>query len=92
MPRARKIPKSLVGGILAKLREERGLNQDELASRCQVAGWYLTRVGVSKIETGLRNVADYEVVKLAQVLGCAVTDLLPKETNVDRWLKKVPKR
>jgi len=54
-----------------------GLSQEALAAKLQVAGWDLTRGGLSKIESRLRRVNDAELLVLARVLKCTITDLYP---------------
>ena len=67
---------NLCGENVRLLREAKGLSQDQLAARLQVAGLPLTQKAVSRIETGDRVVADYELVHLAAVLETDVTSLL----------------
>ena len=52
------------------------LTQEELAAKLRKLKFEIDRVGVSKIETGLRQVHDYEVVVLARALGVSVNLLL----------------
>ncbi|QTN34170.1 hypothetical protein HZ994_18205 [Akkermansiaceae bacterium] len=53
------------------------LTQQPLSAKLQVAGWDLTRGGLSKIEARLRRVNDAELLVLAKVLQCGVSDLYP---------------
>lgn len=69
---------NLVGPVVRKLRMDAGLSQEALAARLQVAGWDLSRAGLSKIEARLRRVNDAELLVLARVLKCGVGDLYPK--------------
>ena len=55
-----------------------GLSQEALATRLQLAGWDLTRGGLSKIEARLRRVNDAELLVLAGALKIGVADLYPK--------------
>lgn len=57
-------------------REQQGLSQEQLAARVQVEGVPLTQKAVSRIETGERVVADYELMLLARVLNVSVRELL----------------
>lgn len=57
-------------------RERLGLSQEQLAARMQVQGVPLTQKAISRIETGERVVADYELLLLAQVLGTTTDKLL----------------
>ncbi len=60
-----------LGKTVKRLRLERSLSQEELASRAR-----LHRTYISDIERGDRNVALLNIVKLASALGVEVTDLL----------------
>lgn len=68
---------NLVGPVVRRLRIASGLSQEELAARLQIAGWDITRAGLSKIEARIRRVNDAEILILAKVLECAVHDLFP---------------
>ncbi len=59
-------------------RIAKGLTQDQLAARLQLAGLHaLDRVGVAKIESQIRPVKDYEIVVIAAELGVESAQLLP---------------
>ena len=59
---------NLIGDRVRNLRETRSLTQDQLAGACQRLGWDVSRVTVTKIETGARAVNDGEIVLLAAAL------------------------
>ena len=63
------------GTRIRSLREKQGLSQEQLAARMQVEGVPLTQKAVSRIETGDRVVADYELMLLARVLKTSIQDL-----------------
>lgn len=65
----------------ARFRNNPVLTQDELAIKLRQLGFSIDRVGVSKIETGLRQIHDYEVVLLAQALEVSVSWLLLGENR-----------
>jgi len=69
---------NLIGPTVRRLRLDAGLSQDKLAAKLQMAGWDLSRAGVSKIEARLRRVNDAELVLLARVLSCELAELFPK--------------
>lgn len=52
------------------------LTQEQLAVKLQMQDWEISRAGVAKIEVGIREVTDIEVLKLAKALGVTVTWLL----------------
>ena len=58
------------------IRERMKLSQDQLAARMQVEGVPLTQKAISRIETGERVVADYELMLLAKALNTSVEGLL----------------
>jgi XRE family transcriptional regulator, master regulator for biofilm formation len=58
--------------VLKRLRQERGLTQEEVAKRAKVTRFY-----ISQLETGLRKSPSLPVLKrLATALGVPVTALL----------------
>jgi HTH-type transcriptional regulator, cell division transcriptional repressor len=52
------------------------LTQEELAVKLQMQDWSINRVGIAKIEGGIREVTDVEVVKLSKALGVTTSWLL----------------
>jgi transcriptional regulator with XRE-family HTH domain len=80
---------NIVGPVVRKLRMAAGWSQEALAAKLQVAGWDLTRGGLSKIEARLRRVNDAELLVLAKVLKCGVADLYPaKPGDLARVLRQ----
>lgn len=64
--------KNLCGERIHQARATKRLSQTELAARMQVNGVNIEREAISKIETGDRFVADYELMVFAQVLGVSM--------------------
>jgi transcriptional regulator with XRE-family HTH domain len=60
----------------ARYRCDPPLTQEELAAKLQMLGMNVDRVGVSKIETRLRQVHDHEIVILAKALNVSAAWLL----------------
>lgn len=50
-------------------REKCKLSQEDLAAKIQLKGHSLTQKAISRIETGVRVVPDYEIPLLAEALG-----------------------
>ena len=71
--------KNVVGKNVAKIREQLGLTQEQLAIRLQMAGWQVDRFLVSKIERGERHVLDTEVVLLATALKVSISSLFGRD-------------
>jgi transcriptional regulator with XRE-family HTH domain len=57
------------------------LSQEALAAKLQLAGWDISRAGLSKIEAGLRRVNDAETWMLAKVLARPLAELYPARTQ-----------
>ena len=58
---------------------EHKLTQEDLAVKLQMQDWNINRVGIAKIEAGIREVTDIEVVKLSKALGVTTSWLLGEE-------------
>ena len=67
---------NLSGERVRQERERLKLSQEKLAAKLQLLGLDVTQKAVSRIETGDRVVADYELVALAKALGVSVEYLL----------------
>ena len=66
-----------VSGARVRLeREKAGISQEKLAAKLQLLGIDVTQKSVSRIETGDRVVADYELLALAKALDVSVEYLL----------------
>lgn len=64
------------GERIRQEREKAKLSQEKLAARLQLLGLDVTQKAISRIETGDRVVADYELVALAKALDVTVEYLL----------------
>ena len=70
---------NLVGRQVGKLRYERGWTQEELSDRLQLAGWKISRSGISKIENFTLYVPEFRLFYFAHVFGLSSPmPLLPK--------------
>ena len=67
------------GAELEICTDRAGLSQEQLAVRLQLDGLELTQKAISRMETGERVVADYELVYLARALEVGVLELLGLE-------------
>ena len=72
------MPKNVVGNQIRKVRSSMDWTQENLAAKCNLAGWDLSRSSLSKIEAGLRRVTDAELFLLARVLKVDISALYPK--------------
>ena len=69
------------GPRIRKRRTELDLSQEQLAAKLQLAGLDVTQKAISRIETGLRVVADFELPFFADALGVSPLWLLGREDN-----------
>ncbi len=60
-----------LGGQIRKLREARGLTQQQLGDHCE-----LHRTFIGSVERGERNLALLNLRKIAQVLRVSIADLV----------------
>ena len=71
--------KNICGENVRARRQKLRLSQSDLAARLQVAGVVMERDSISRMESGTRFVADYELKILADVLQTTVEKLLSEE-------------
>lgn len=67
---------NISGERVRRARERAGLSQEQLAARLQLDGLGLAQKAISRMETGQRVVADYELLHLARALDVSVLELL----------------
>ena len=71
--------KNISGDRIHQIRTTKRLSQNALAAKMQMEGVMIEREAISKIETGDRFVADYELDAFARVLEVSVLWLLGRE-------------
>lgn len=71
---------NISGGNIRCARKAIHLSQEELAAKIQLSGLDITQKAISRIETGDRIVADYELPYLADALNVTVCHLLGMES------------
>ncbi len=69
--------KNNLGPQVRRRRYALGWSQSEFATKLQIAGFDISRSGVSKIEARLSYVDDKTLLYLAEVLRVPVQDLFP---------------
>ena len=79
-------PKNIVGPTVRQLRNKAALSQPQLAAKCQMIGWDLSREILAQIESQFRYVTDWELVVLARALHVEITDLIPAKFRKGRKL------
>lgn len=74
---------NISGLRVREARKRLKLSQGMLAARLQVRGLQVEQMAISRMETGLRIVADYELPVLADALEVTVNWLLGLENEMD---------
>ena len=72
---------NICGDRVRMARENQRLSQEALAARIQLNGHSLTQKAISRIETGVRVVLDYEIPLLADALKVSPLWLLGLADN-----------
>ena len=67
---------NICGRRMRKIRKEHRMSQEQVAAMLQTSGLNITQKGISRMETGKRVIADYELKYLADVLQVSVYELL----------------
>jgi len=71
--------KNIAGIQIKKARTQLGLSQDQLSGRLAQSGITIDRAGISKIETGIRGVYDFELKAFSKILKISADRLLEGE-------------
>jgi transcriptional regulator with XRE-family HTH domain len=75
-------PLNVIGPILRALRRSKDLTQEQVAARCQIRGFDLTRGTLAKIESQVRAVSDHEIPFLAAGIEAEIQELFPVKAKV----------
>lgn len=68
---------NVCGPQVRRLRARLGLSQPQLAAKCQLAGWDVSRDIIARIEGQSRCVDDSELAMLARVFRVKLEELYP---------------
>ena len=71
--------KNACGPLVARFRNQAGLSQTDLAAKCQLIGWDVSRDIIARIEGQVRWVGDFELALLARALQVPMLELMPEE-------------
>lgn len=72
---------TMVGNNIRRIREERGLTQDQVACRLQVNGCDITRSAFAKIEVGQRHLYPDEIILLKEILKTSFEEILKVDSH-----------
>lgn len=71
--------KNICGDRVREARQKRRLSQSDLAAKLQIRGVIIERDSISRIESGTRFVADYELKLLAEIFSVDILWLLSSD-------------
>ncbi len=66
---------NLVGPKIKHIRTSQNITQAQLAGRCNVHSWDISRGTLAKIESQVRRVTDLEAALIAKVLKVDIAEL-----------------
>ncbi len=73
--------KNLIGARVELRRKQLGLKQSEVVDEMNDLGVEMSYSGLSKIESQIRSVNDFELIALSEILDISVLWLLGLEEN-----------
>lgn len=73
-PGLRKGKLNVLGPRIQKLRMQKGWTQLRFCLRLQKRGWDIKMSSLGRIETGDRSITDNELLFIAKVLDCSLSD------------------
>lgn len=68
-----------IGKRIRNIRDKKGVTQESLAAKMQLAGCDITRSAIAKIEVGQRHLYVDEIILIAKILGCDYKEILSEE-------------
>lgn len=69
-------PRNIIGAKVKLARTNNKITQEQLAARLELNDIQIDKIAISRIESGNRFVADFEVVEIARALNVSVDFLL----------------
>ena len=64
------------------------LTQPQLAAKCNLLGWNISRETLAKIESQVRWISDAELLCMGKALGVSIESLLPHQERDPKNLAK----
>lgn len=72
---------NVVGVSIRQFRKQQKITQEQLSAKCNVIGLDISRGTLAKIEAGVRQVTDVEVVMIAKALRVNEGELFPTQNK-----------
>ena len=67
---------NITGPRIKALRKEKGLTQEQVVAKMQLSGIQIDQKAISRLESGDRVITDYELMRLAEILGTSVDQII----------------
>lgn len=74
--------RNVLGPNIKYFRKKLGLTQEDLTARLQVQGISIDRPMISKIENQTRELLDYELIAIANILKINIKELFDEIDNI----------
>ncbi|MUK42835.1 helix-turn-helix domain-containing protein [Aliivibrio fischeri] len=68
---------NIVGAQIRAIRKDKKLTQEQLTAKCNLEGFDISRGTLAKIESGVRQVIDIELVFISKALCIDISKLFP---------------
>ena len=72
---------NIIGKNVRLIREKKGWTQEQLAAKCNLIDWEISRGTLAKIESNVRGVTDIEVNYFALVLDVDISKLFLEDSK-----------
>lgn len=72
---------NIIGKNVRLTRERNGWTQEQLAAKCNLVDWEISRATLAKIESNVRRITDIEVKKLSIALNISIEELFKTDEN-----------
>jgi transcriptional regulator with XRE-family HTH domain len=72
---------NIIGKNVRLTRERKGWTQEQLAAKCNLVDWEISRATLAKIESNVRRITDIEVKKLSIALNISIEELFKTDKN-----------
>ncbi|MFZ5969402.1 MAG: helix-turn-helix domain-containing protein [Bacillota bacterium] len=70
--------RNVLGRKIKEMRKKKGITQEQLTARLNIQGIEIDQSRVSKIESQIRPIFDYQIEGFAKALGVSIEELFNK--------------
>lgn len=66
---------NIIGNRIKEERKKAKLSQSDLSLKLELMGVYICRGSISRLESGVRNITDYEIDAISKILKVSPNEL-----------------